>query len=403
MSLWRPPRTNGERAMRAIRSMQNGSIDGRVVSAYPVKPDVVEEEDYDTWEEGIDDATDGSGDGTTDDDSIKPWTDYFSIKGVYPVHDFALTKTPWVQEKMPNEVKSYASVHLYWNGVFQPDLSYSLENSVITLLDEGQRMRAGDVITVKYFYDQDTGGEVDPNMFRMQCWFDRHDTTPVDRPGYNIFWAGVLEASKTGSNTGTITTTAGRYYSLQTSGGWLSRFRVPRNTTIPTGDDVAGITWRVSFDAGATIIIDSPASGYDDFFVRGNDFGTIVCHKTCCGFEVGGDGCSCGSAELPLLRYDNTVGPFNPSFGPIGGTVFCTGDAGIQLAKHLNARNKPGDDYGYIVKREMPLYPGPVPYNAGCTYAGGAANAEDTIYGKHSHEKATYNVKIGVTATVIRK
>ena len=390
--------------MRAIRSMQNGSIDGRIVSAYPVKPDVVEEEDYDQWDELDEEETDdGGGGGGGDGIALKPWTDYYTAKSSTPVHTFGLSKTPYVNEKMASGTRDYSSVHVYWNGVFQRDMSYSLEDSVITVMDETMRIHEGDQLIVKYFYEQEEGGQVDPNQYRMQCWFNRHETTPLDRPGYYIFGAGTESATKVGINSGSITTLAGRYYTLQSTGSWNCAFRHVPGNPIPTGDDVKGITWRVSYDTGATISMDVPGGG-PDLYIRGTNFGEIICHKTCCGFEVGGDGCYCGSDNLPILAYEMQQAPFNPTFGPIGGTVFCSGEYGIELAKYVNHRSRTGPDtHGVWFNFEMPVYPNTVPYNAGCTYAGGIANAEDTIYGKHSHERATYNVKIGVTATVVRK
>ena len=404
MTLWRPPRSQNERAMRAIRSMQNGSIDGRVVSAYPVKPEITDEEGYDEYDELDEEDPDGDGGGGGGGDdglNLKPWTDYYTVKGINGTHSFGLSKTPWAQPKMSENTRDYSSVHLYWNGVFQPDMSFLLESAVITVLDPTFQMRAGDTLTVKYFYDVEKSGEVDENTHRMQVWYNSYDTVPVDRPGYNIFWASTFESSPTGSNSGKITTSAGRYYTLQLTGGWDSRFRHVPGSPIPTDDSVKGVTWRVTFDPGADISIQTVTGA--DFYVKGNDYGTIYCHKTCCGFEVGGDGCSCGSAELPLLEYEVKNGPFNPSFGPIGGQVFLSGEQGLQFAKNLNLRTDRNPTFGWQINRQMPKYDPVVPYNAGCTYAGGIANAEDTIYGKHSHELATYDVKIGVTATVIRK
>jgi hypothetical protein len=386
--------------------MQNGSIDGRIVSAYPVKPEIEDEEGYDEYDELDEEDPDGDGGGGGGGDTgldLKPWTDNYTVKGLNGAHTFGLSKTPWANPKMTENRRDYASVHLYWNGVFQRDLSYLLEDAVITVLDPEMKLRAGDELTVKYFYDTEKSGEVDENTYRMQCWVESYTMVSPDRPGYYIFWAGTLNPPQLYSNTGTITTTAGRYYSLQITGSWNSRFRPIPGQRIPTGDDVAGITWRVNFDPGADIKIETPG---DDFYVKGNDYGSILCHKTCCGFEVGGDGCDCGSNNLPLLSYEPQNPPFNPTLGPIGGQVFAAGNNGIEIARYLNGRAERAgnnDRYGYNVERQMPYYSPYVPYNTGCTYAGGIANAEDTIYGKHSHETATYNVKIGVTATVIKK
>lgn len=45
------------------------------------------------------------------------------------------------------------SVHLYWNGLEQPESAYTLDRYAVNALDVEGRMRAGDVLDVKYLYD----------------------------------------------------------------------------------------------------------------------------------------------------------------------------------------------------------------------------------------------------------
>ncbi len=400
MALWRPRQTQDERLKRAIRSMQNGSMDGRVISAYPVKPRIMED-DYesefeDELEEDADDVELPPGGVGGDASSIKPWTDYLTVKNTSPVHNFALTKTPWVQPEMSISTGSYSSVHLYWNGVLQRDISYSLDGSIITILDDRQDMRPSDTITVKYFFDLD-GGQLDENMIRLECWFDSF-SPKENRPGYYIFWDGIMEAPPTGSNFGKIKATAGRYQTLQSTGNWTCKYRNANGQKLPVGDDVAGITWRLSFDESAScraFIGVTPGTGTSNYWNhQGTNFGTMFCHHNSCDIM----GASCGPNELPTLLASSTAGPFNPSLGPIGGRVFASGEQGKVLAKHLNYNNR-----SESIRFEMPKYPGRVPHNdGGCTYGGGESG-DDTLYGWSSYEVGTYDLKIGVTATVVMK
>ena len=163
MTLWRPPRSMSERTARAVRSMQSGSIDGRIVSARPVSNTHggLEGEEYDDEEIEYELPYPPEGGGVIN--GLIPWTDRFTGGGTV----LTLTHNPYEHhgvKKVSNKRK--VSLHVYWNGVFQEDSTYKLVYSEVTeqtfvILKSTDKHKSKDIITCKYWYVEPSSSPAD--------------------------------------------------------------------------------------------------------------------------------------------------------------------------------------------------------------------------------------------------
>lgn len=207
--VWRPKATQHENIVRGIRNLRNGSMDGRILNVSPVRRvrDVGEDLGLDPDE-------------FLEEEFLYPFTDYFTYKK--NVHTYDLTYVPYFQEEMEEKDAYKSSVHIYWNNIFQRDLSFSLRGNRLIINDEKKKLREGDSISVKYFYTETEDGntEVITPEGKVQktiredlyCWVS-------DSPQGNWYWGGgTLSAPSVGSNKGTWKT----QYSVYASMSWLT-------------------------------------------------------------------------------------------------------------------------------------------------------------------------------------
>ena len=390
MAMWRPPSSNTERTIRAIRSMQNGSLDGRIVSAFPVR-DWTDDPDNDLMDADEVDASD-----TGEDVNLQPYTDYFNLT-TNGTLVFNLTFTPWFQSLMEAGTEDRATLHIYWNGVFQRDLSYSLYGSKLIIKDPDLEVRTGDVLSVKYWYNVDNptsdpdgpggGSRYSYHTFQMECWMSSIELRPPYGPLY-----GPIGGPPIGTNKGSLSMISTRYVELEFIADWWSTFRLPKGLTIPTGPSVRSIEWMVSYDPGADIYIKSA-----DFYRKGDNPGDAIGRKDLCGL---GQPCV-GECNPPVLSsYPSTSAP---TPGREGGVVMLSGAQAKTYASLANTTLLSGEHYGFSVNRQSP-HSNQTSYGR-CTlsFNDGAfvINVDDTLYGTYHIDLATYDIEIGVTCYVV--
>lgn len=409
MAQWQPYRTPQERNTRAIRSMQNGTLDGRVLAS-PVRfdPNGYEADENDS-DEGIDVGEDAP--------TLYPFTDTFNPSNSSNL-TFSLTYAPWVQAEMPTTTRNRASLHLYWNGVYQRDLSYSLSGKVITIYNDSLQIRSGDVISVKYMYEDNVEPDETTTLYRMECWLD---SVSIKGESEYTMWqdrfiGAATSAPPLGQNAGNISVCGTRFQGMEFLGGWESRWRAPKDMIIPTDSSIESMTWMVDFDPGADIRLSRNGVPIENYSFSGNDIGQ----------SVGGQG-SCSSAfslcrddQPPYMRctIQDTIDGFPcslcwqkiwgvlpkalnsqpaqaglPSPGPTGGKVFSEGDDALLLARLANRYGADGNRFSFRVARRMPLR-GDIPSTCA---------SDNTIMGPYNFDIGTYSVRIGVTCVVVRK
>lgn len=136
MASWRPPASPQERASRAIRSMRNGSLDGRVVQAHPVALDIYDpDDDYEV-------DTD-LGDGSEDSADSYFWATDTHINKVSGDQTIRLTYIP-VED----------SLDIFWGGAYvpMPKSNWSLDGRMVTLPDPGNHYKPNRKLTARYVW-----------------------------------------------------------------------------------------------------------------------------------------------------------------------------------------------------------------------------------------------------------
>lgn len=408
MAQWQPKRTPQERNTRAIRSMQNGTLDGRVLAS-PVRFNPAGVADSD-------DESDAELGAVDDSITLLPYTDTFTPSNVDNL-TFTLTHIPWSQPLMASGTRNKASVHIYWNGVYQRDLSYSLSGNILTVYNDSLQIRSGDSISAKYFYEEGAEPDDTTTLYRMECWLE---LVPVDDGSSGGLWMdrflmGAVEAPPRGQNAGTIKMVSTRFKSMEFISSWRSAWRLPKGVTIPTDSSVESITWMIDYDPGANVLVSSTGIYTDNVQFLGNDIGTTVggqascsgafsmCHvgtyyQPCSGADIQ-NGANCtlcwqlawGSIPRVLSAQPGFAGA--PSVGPTGGKIFSEGADGFTLARRANIVTEEGTHLSQAVQRSVPRR-GDLPRTCG---------SDDTIMGPYDFDVAAYDVKIGVTCVVVRK
>lgn len=218
-SNWRPDRSREERLSRSIQSMIPGTGAGRIAVARPVRSgsngiDIGDEDD---------EITDDEGNAA---ERFLPWTDRFVINSGPGGKILSLSHNPWsypegykISGRDANEwlhgmgiYPGQVTLHLYWNGVFQPDSSWYMPRggSSIYVFDNENRIKNGDEFIAKYFLQ--VGGRSGPGLM----------------PSF-------LQVRHTGSSA-TMTVTAAEIPQMNLFGGALSGFS-------PGGDVIYGTYW----------------------------------------------------------------------------------------------------------------------------------------------------------------
>lgn len=149
MAIWRPPTTLDERTLYAVRSMSDGSLDGRVIEARPVSFSTGVEL-FNTDEEYEADNNLGVGD-DAEEEEYHWQTDTFKVKSLGDQELF-LTYIPVDQ-----------SVDIYWGGAYLPESSWTLhDDRLVTLPDPDHHYHVGRKLTVRYVWRDEDQGTEDP-------------------------------------------------------------------------------------------------------------------------------------------------------------------------------------------------------------------------------------------------
>lgn len=391
MTDWRPPSSITERSIRASRSMTNGTMDGKIISAFPVKTSSEAYFDYDESDETVEEEETSP--------RLLPWTDYFDLTP--QTNSFFLSKKPWANPEMKDTLESRATIHIYWNGVFQRDLSYSLDGTLLRIDDINKAIRTGDTLTVKYFYEEGgaggDGGDTS-QTYRLEAWLESARLYESGF-GYRVRAAGPMYQVTTGVNGGSLTMLSHRYATTQFLSGWTMNFRIPKDQTIPT-DNVENMQWFLYTEDGSYTI---NRTDFTDYTRTGTPGGQVVGIKRYCG--IGPDCLPDDQCPPPGLVLE-AGRVFAPSVGPIGGTLIADGQKAIDMAKVMNTKYTTGIYAGEhriaAMVAAVPAYVGGVPGLAGCRGPGGV-NFDNTIWGREQYDIKAYSVKIGVTCVVTLK
>lgn len=390
MSLWRPPRTMNERALRAIRSMQNGSIDGSIVSAQPVT-------NYSMFEDLLDNSDE---DQTTSEDDLQdplePWTDTFTVKDTR-VLKYTLSRLPYRQPKMAEGARNKSTVHIYWNGVFQKDASYRLQSKLLTITNAGKRIRVGDVLTVKYWFNDTEDTENEYEVIPLDVWVS---STPREIPS-GLFPSGFEIAPTIGQNGGIIVHASHMFVNLHFGAGQHISYGYQYPSGVgPINTTDASFEFAVEWDRELTMGI-----GGKKFVPENPTIGDIIYQKDGCGgiWSFGGD-----FVGIPPEWVVEPPGPFIPSPGPVGGEIFSDGVDALRLVRSLNN--------GLSQSAMVSIPKIRAPWNAlgdcggkqcGCCWNTGlfeglAICNDDSVRGKQSIIRKSYDAKVGVTLYIER-
>lgn len=196
MATWRPPTSAQARNTRAIRSMEDGSLDGRVVESLPV--DDFQDVDDDDYEEDLD-----FGDGSEDAAVQYNWAT-----------DTHIVKSPGEQVVRLTYVPVENSLNTFWGGAYLPETSRTLvDDRMVHFPDPGSHYKPGRKLTSRYVWiesDQEQEVTAAPPTYELQM-----DTTQsiinYYGPAIPIAWDGenqFLFTSKTNNC---------RYYGVSTA------------------------------------------------------------------------------------------------------------------------------------------------------------------------------------------
>lgn len=148
MARWRPPTNHKERARRAIRSMNDGSLDGRVVEARPVSLSTGVEI-YNTDETYELDSNLGTGD---DGNSL----DYNWET------DAKIVRTLGDQTISLSHIPIDNSIDVFYGGAYIPESNWSMsDESTIVLTDPDNHYHVGRKLSATYVWVEQTEEDVD--------------------------------------------------------------------------------------------------------------------------------------------------------------------------------------------------------------------------------------------------
>lgn len=328
MSMWRPPRTTNERALRAIRSMQNGSMDGSVVSAKPVHPIRYDFSEITEPEGEIADPND-----PTNDNPLEPWTDVFTLKTDRSyVH--TLSKSPYIQKKM-NEKGDHpgnrSTIHIYWNNVYQKDLSYTLKGNTIFINDTSLSLKKGDVLSIKYWFIEG-GNPRDPDepinmVIPLDVWVSGYSS---NFRGV-LFQNGLIVPPTRGVNGGRTVFKGYLFSTLFFGKGTSIRYKY----RLPEGIDLSSIDPDECEFSLTFIARDQFKTVIDDKVFLENfamDYRTELLSDECHGiwsFYIG--------PQLPDGPDGGEIYPPAPSPYGVGGITFAEGEDGERIFKSLRS------------------------------------------------------------------
>lgn len=380
MTQWKPTTNMNARALRALRSMSNGSLDGSVVSAYPAKPAFLGDYEIDSGED----------EGEDDQPELHPYTDYFTVPATNKFV-YKLSFPPYVQTLMKIGTRNRATVHIYWNNVFQRDMAYTLSSNILTISDSRKQLRVGDEITVKYFYsDEDTEGII---VIPMDLYISQ---SPGGSPG--TWHSGSELSPPLNQNGGTWTTHIHTFSTISFNDVGEVGYEIikPSGIDMPDPFEIESIYWTSQWDHNAfwTIQFDQITPMYPNVFGTTrtypgvSPFGTITAKKECGMFvDMTGDD---GWYGAPVVN-----GPYLPSSGPTDGDVWSTGDEASRIYKQIYNGTRVrcylsnGSSHVDFIGNDGD--------QCGCM---GIVCFDNTIYGIEEVVRQSYDCKIGITAYI---
>lgn len=405
--MWRPPRTMNERAMRAIRSMQNGSMDGTVVSAKPVgSQPLIPESEYEFEDEVIDPE------GPTPDTPLEPWTDVFTV-GSNPSYVFTLSKRPYIQKKM--EIKNLhpsnrATVHIQWNSVFQKDLSYSLKGKTLYLYDTQLSLKKGDKITVKYWFI-DGGGDSsgDPEdrvdlVVPLDVWCSSY----VSNFGGALYQNGFVTTPTVGVNPGTVTFLGYAFTNLflGESASITYRYRLPKGLDLSSvNTDTHDFTFSYFAEEAMT------TKANNKIF---NPNATVPTSATVLNNQCHGLWSAYFPPQLDPITTTREIYPPMPSPHRVGGIVFAESEDAEEIFKRLRniAANPNAVSQGESIQM-WPFQGMSTEGGSGCRgcqccwnsglWEGAEVCTDDTPRSYQARINANWNARLGVTLYITPK
>lgn len=260
-SSWRPDRSREERLARSVQSMIPGTGGGRITVARPLKGAPLGNSVGDVEEDDEDDN------GFSVGGTLRPWTDRFVIEkapggGV----ELALSWDPWAHHKcaslkagisLNDQLEEMGilpwqvTIHLYWNGVFQPDSRYSVSGAYISIADPNRRIRVGDEFIVKYFFKTDGKQQAGVPTWRLQT---RHtgSSGTAEVAGAPVPQMNLFGGQLSGFDEGTMYSTVWDNQQFSPSQTWAFR-KEPGTPNMPTGRP---LIWEIgSIDTDARVAV----------------------------------------------------------------------------------------------------------------------------------------------------
>jgi hypothetical protein len=376
--------------------MQNGSLDGRVVSSFPVKDRIPD--DYDDSEETEEEEQDTGGNGSSE-PALFAVTEYFDLSA-HGQRTFPLKYGPVLGYN-----RRYSSVHTYWNNVLQRDTTFQIgadqtdpqnKKYWITIQDPAGWIRSGDILTVKYLTDTPTGGGGDnphacgdliTTRYKMLCAFGGGDAL---RELGSVAVNGIQGGPSPGTNGGVLTVIDTIYTNTGFFTHFGGSFKLPKGESINL-HGVVDAYWTIRFPLNANASIFG-------FEWEGSGISGPIGQKANCGLGASYTG------EYPTHGSWNGTGSGEGAIGPGGGIVTHTGGSAINLCQLVNVVRDFEGNHQAVPMIFSSAWGGWKGVNGGCGYSllDDPTFFDDTIYGKYSVHSTSYDMKLSAEVVVVR-